>query len=138
MKNPFGPLKCKDPRRALLNLLQLGTVKDYQREFEKLMNRVTDMPDSFLISFYILGLKLNLQHELLVSRPTMLGPIDEVHGKFAAYSEDKGCVEKVLGLRNVTPWAMDGGRRKKVKCYVKIAEAERVKRLLVAAVGGGS
>ncbi|GJT90622.1 DUF4219 domain-containing protein [Tanacetum coccineum] len=41
--------------------------------FEKLMNRVTDIPDSLLISFYISGLKLNLQHELLVSRPTTLG-----------------------------------------------------------------
>ncbi|GJY49840.1 hypothetical protein Tco_0439796 [Tanacetum coccineum] len=29
--------------------------------------------DSLLISFYISGLKLNLQHELLVSRPTTLG-----------------------------------------------------------------
>ncbi|GKB01143.1 hypothetical protein Tco_0829187, partial [Tanacetum coccineum] len=54
-------------------LLQLGTVEDYQREFEKLMNRVMDIPDSLLIAFYISGLKLNLQHELLVSRPTTLG-----------------------------------------------------------------
>ncbi|GJZ93689.1 hypothetical protein Tco_0665892 [Tanacetum coccineum] len=40
-----------------------------------LMNRVTDIPDSLLISFYISGLKLNLQHELLVSRPTTLGDV---------------------------------------------------------------
>nr|GEW51645.1 RNA-directed DNA polymerase, eukaryota, reverse transcriptase zinc-binding domain protein [Tanacetum cinerariifolium] len=56
-----------------LKLLQLGTVEDYQREFEKLMNRVTDIPNSLLISFYISELKLNLQHEFLVSRPTTLG-----------------------------------------------------------------
>ncbi|GKC68927.1 hypothetical protein Tco_1114810, partial [Tanacetum coccineum] len=37
------------------------------------MNKVTDIPDSLLISFYISGLKLNLQHEFLVSRPTTLG-----------------------------------------------------------------
>ncbi|GKC61943.1 hypothetical protein Tco_1089541 [Tanacetum coccineum] len=54
------------------NLEGLGTVEDYQREFEKLMNRVTDIPNSLLIYFYISGLKLNLQHELLVSRPTTL------------------------------------------------------------------
>nr|GEX07492.1 class II heat shock protein [Tanacetum cinerariifolium] len=30
------------------------------------------MPDSLLISFYISGVKLNLQHKLLVSRPTTL------------------------------------------------------------------
>ncbi|GKB93705.1 ty3-gypsy retrotransposon protein, partial [Tanacetum coccineum] len=73
VKSHFGPSKYEDPQGALSKLLQLGTVEDYQREFEKLMNRVTDIPDSLLISFYISGLKLNLKHELLVSRPTTLG-----------------------------------------------------------------
>nr|GEW54974.1 Ty3/gypsy retrotransposon protein [Tanacetum cinerariifolium] len=39
VKNHFGPSKYEDPNGALLKLLQLGTVEDYQREFEKLMNR---------------------------------------------------------------------------------------------------
>ncbi|GKA81126.1 ty3-gypsy retrotransposon protein [Tanacetum coccineum] len=69
----FGPSEYEDPNGALSKLLQLGTVKDYQREFEKLMNRATDIPDSLLISFYISGLKLHLQQEFLVSRPTTLG-----------------------------------------------------------------
>ncbi|GKA84889.1 hypothetical protein Tco_0806543 [Tanacetum coccineum] len=73
VKNRFGPSKYEDPKGALSKLLQLGTVEDYQLEFEKLMNRVTDIPDSLLISFYISRLKLNLQHVLLVSRPTTLG-----------------------------------------------------------------
>ncbi|GJY27777.1 retrotransposon protein, putative, ty1-copia subclass [Tanacetum coccineum] len=73
VKSRFGSSKYKDPKGALLKLLQLCTMEDYQQEFEKLMNRVTDIPDSLLISFNISGLKLNLQHELLVSRPTMLG-----------------------------------------------------------------
>nr|GEX46161.1 hypothetical protein [Tanacetum cinerariifolium] len=73
VKNRFGPSKYEDPQGVLSKLLQLGTVEDYQREFEKLMNKVTDIPDSLLISFYISGLELNLQHELLVSRPTTLG-----------------------------------------------------------------
>nr|GEW76435.1 retrotransposon-related protein [Tanacetum cinerariifolium] len=72
VKSRFGPSKYEDPQGALSKLLQLGTVEDYQREFEKLINRVTDIPNSLLI-FYISGLKLNLQHELLVSRPTTLG-----------------------------------------------------------------
>ncbi|GJV24997.1 ty3-gypsy retrotransposon protein [Tanacetum coccineum] len=63
VKNRSGPSKYEDPRGALSKLLQLGTVKDYQGEFEKLMNRVRDTPDSLLISFYISGLKLNLQHK---------------------------------------------------------------------------
>ncbi|GJZ27311.1 hypothetical protein Tco_0571564 [Tanacetum coccineum] len=253
VKSRFGPSKYEDPQGALSKLLQLGTVEDYQWEFKKLMNRVTDIPDSLLISFYILRLKLNLQHELLVSRPTTLGdafslaritkahfkaivekehnikekadttlslpiekvspvvrgsldasedtilslrsedpnfkiqekavecvralnvaplrvvfagPVDEVSSviedvfdidesnvegmqvrdKFAEFFEDKGSVEKVLsatklpeggnshsayspyhledkvnfeGVRNVTPWAAEVGRRKIVKCYVQ-------------------
>ncbi|GJZ00631.1 ty3-gypsy retrotransposon protein [Tanacetum coccineum] len=73
VRNCFGPSEYEDPNGALSKLLQLGTVKDYQREFEKLMNRATDIPDSLLISFYISGLKLHLQREFLVSRPTTLG-----------------------------------------------------------------
>ncbi|GKC52414.1 ribonuclease H-like domain-containing protein, partial [Tanacetum coccineum] len=41
VKNRFGPSKYEDPQGALSKLLQLGTVEDYQWEFEKLMNRVT-------------------------------------------------------------------------------------------------
>nr|GEU91803.1 class II heat shock protein [Tanacetum cinerariifolium] len=72
VRNHLGPLKYEDPQGALSKLLQLGTVEDYQREFDKLMNKVTDIPDSLLIYFYISGLKLNLQHDFLVSRPTTL------------------------------------------------------------------
>ncbi|GKC06118.1 hypothetical protein Tco_0997728, partial [Tanacetum coccineum] len=73
VRNCFVPSEYEDPNGALSKLLQLGTVKDYQREFDKLMNRATDIPDSLLISFYIFGLKLHLQREFLVSRPTTLG-----------------------------------------------------------------
>nr|GEW88537.1 retrotransposon-related protein [Tanacetum cinerariifolium] len=73
VKSHFGPSKYEDPQGALSKLLQLGTVEDYQWEFKKLMNRVTDIPESLFISFYIYGLKLHLQRELLVSKPTRLG-----------------------------------------------------------------
>ncbi|GJU62229.1 hypothetical protein Tco_1244064 [Tanacetum coccineum] len=73
-------------------------------------------------------------------------PIDEVCDKFAKFFEDKGSVEKVLsatklpkgrnshstyspyhledkvnfeGVRNVTPWAAEVERRKRVMCYVQ-------------------
>ncbi|GJS12000.1 transposon ty3-G gag-pol polyprotein [Tanacetum coccineum] len=71
--NRFGPSKYEDPQGTLSKLLQTGTVAQYQAEFEKLMNRVTDISEALLISFYISGLKPNLQRELLVSKPTTLG-----------------------------------------------------------------
>nr|GEU58541.1 hypothetical protein [Tanacetum cinerariifolium] len=73
VKNRFGPSKYEDPRGALSMLLHLGTVEDNQREFENLMNRITDIPDSLLTPFYISGLKPHLQRELLASKPMTLG-----------------------------------------------------------------
>nr|GEV72106.1 retrotransposon-related protein [Tanacetum cinerariifolium] len=75
MRNCFGPSKYEDPNGALSKLLQLGTFKDYQQEFEKLMDWATDIPDSLHIFFYIFRLKLHLQREFLVSRPTTLGDV---------------------------------------------------------------
>ncbi|GKE38445.1 hypothetical protein Tco_1461850, partial [Tanacetum coccineum] len=75
VRNCFGPSEYEDPNGVLLKLLQLRTMKGYQREFEKLMNRATYIPDSLLISFYISGLKLHLQRELIVLRPTTLGDV---------------------------------------------------------------
>ncbi|GJV48080.1 hypothetical protein Tco_1438292 [Tanacetum coccineum] len=49
----------------LSKLLQMGTVAEYQDEFEKLINRVTRISESLLTSFYISGLKLTLSIELL-------------------------------------------------------------------------
>ncbi|GKA23596.1 hypothetical protein Tco_0709629 [Tanacetum coccineum] len=57
----------------LSKLLQMGTVAEYQDEFEKLINRVTGISESLLTSFYISGLKLTLSIELLRARPTTLG-----------------------------------------------------------------
>nr|GEW00950.1 class II heat shock protein [Tanacetum cinerariifolium] len=45
---------------------------EYQNEFEMLIKRVTRMLEKLLKSFYIFGLKLALQIELLRARPTTL------------------------------------------------------------------
>ncbi|GJT70254.1 zinc finger CCCH domain-containing protein 44-like protein [Tanacetum coccineum] len=60
-----------DAEYTLSKLLQMGTVEDYQREFEMLIKRVT-IPESLLKSFYISGLKLDLQCLLLRSNPETL------------------------------------------------------------------
>jgi hypothetical protein len=36
----FGPSKCEDFDEALSRVKQLGNLRDYQREFEKLGNKV--------------------------------------------------------------------------------------------------
>ncbi|GJW76141.1 hypothetical protein Tco_0137823 [Tanacetum coccineum] len=57
---------------ALSKLLQMGTVAEYESEFVILANRVTEISESLLTSFYISGLKLTLSIELLRARPTTL------------------------------------------------------------------
>nr|GEV40162.1 retrotransposon Gag protein [Tanacetum cinerariifolium] len=59
-------------RDALSKLLQMGTVAEYQSEFGILINRVMGISESLLKSFYISGLKLALQIELLRARPAIL------------------------------------------------------------------
>nr|GEX36989.1 probable pre-mRNA-splicing factor ATP-dependent RNA helicase DEAH5 [Tanacetum cinerariifolium] len=73
VRNRFGPSKYEDPQGALSKLLQTETVAHYQSQYEKLMNRVTDVSETLLISFYISGLKPAIQRELLISRPSTLG-----------------------------------------------------------------
>ncbi|GJR08697.1 hypothetical protein Tco_0791349 [Tanacetum coccineum] len=79
----------RDAEYALSKLLQLGTIEDYQREFEKLMNWFMDIPDSLLISYFFSGLKLNLQHEFFVSRPTTLGDVFSLARIIEARFEDE-------------------------------------------------
>ncbi|GKC53999.1 polypyrimidine tract-binding protein homolog 3 [Tanacetum coccineum] len=55
---------------ALSKLLQNGTVAEYESEFVILANRVTGISANLLKSFYISGLKLELQRELFRSMYT--------------------------------------------------------------------
>nr|GEU31095.1 hypothetical protein [Tanacetum cinerariifolium] len=61
-----------DARYALSNLLQRGTVAEYESEFLMLIKRVTMISESLLKSFYISGLKPLLQCALLRLAPTTL------------------------------------------------------------------
>ncbi|GJX12205.1 hypothetical protein Tco_0202064 [Tanacetum coccineum] len=58
---------------ALSKLLEMGTMAEYQNEFEMLINRVTGISESLLKTIYISELKLVLQKKLLRARPTTLG-----------------------------------------------------------------
>ncbi|GJT49948.1 hypothetical protein Tco_0976105 [Tanacetum coccineum] len=51
----------------------MGTVAEYESEFVVLANRVMGISESLLTSFYISGLKLALQIDLLRARPKTLG-----------------------------------------------------------------
>ncbi|GKD05013.1 polypyrimidine tract-binding protein homolog 3 [Tanacetum coccineum] len=63
----------QNAENALSKLLQMGTVAEYESEFVILANRVTGISANLLKSFYISGLKLELQRELFRSKPITLG-----------------------------------------------------------------
>ncbi|GJX68529.1 hypothetical protein Tco_0304256 [Tanacetum coccineum] len=89
VRNQFGPSKYEDLQGTLSKLLQTGMVAQYQSEFEKHMNRVTDIPETLLISFNIPELKPNLQREFLVSKPMTLGKVFSLARIIEAHLEDQ-------------------------------------------------
>ncbi|GJV60973.1 ATP-dependent DNA helicase PIF1-like protein [Tanacetum coccineum] len=101
VQNRFGPCKYDDLQGALSKLLQTGTVVQYQSEFEKLMNRVTDISENLLIAFYVSGLKPNLQCELLVAKPTSLGDAFSLARVTEARLEDQGTIVSTAKVTTV-------------------------------------
>lgn len=56
LENRFAPTYFEDPKGALFKLTQTGSVNDYLHEFERLANRITGLPSSFLLSCFVSGL----------------------------------------------------------------------------------
>lgn len=88
VKLRFGLSQFEDPLGALCKLLQRGSVAEYQATFEKLMNCVTGVFETHLISYYVSGLKPSLQRELLISKPASLGEAFSLARVYEARTED--------------------------------------------------
>ncbi|XP_061370333.1 uncharacterized protein LOC133313043 [Gastrolobium bilobum] len=68
----FGPSELEDYQGKLAKLMQLGSVMEYQAEFESLSNKVNGLPESFLLSCFISGLKPQIQYEVSSFDPPTL------------------------------------------------------------------
>ncbi|GJU86812.1 hypothetical protein Tco_1294358 [Tanacetum coccineum] len=110
----------RDAEDALYKLLQMGTMAKYQNDFEMLINRVTGISESLLTSFYISGLKLTIQIELLRARPTTLEEAFSLaritEARFEAITEKEHIIKKktdiILSLQSelASPeikWSLD-------------------------------
>nr|GMD34100.1 Transposon Ty3-G Gag-Pol polyprotein [Ipomoea batatas] len=64
-----GTTHFEDPLAELAKLMQIGTVADFQMAFEKLLDKVTGVSESQLVSYVIGGLKLHIRRELLLAKP---------------------------------------------------------------------
>ncbi|GJT24577.1 hypothetical protein Tco_0894514 [Tanacetum coccineum] len=92
----------RDAEDTLSKLLQMGTMAEYHKDFEMLINRVTRISESLLTLFYISGLKLTIQIELLRARPTTLGEVFSlariIEARFEAIAEkEKEHINKKKG-----------------------------------------
>ncbi|KAF5468385.1 hypothetical protein F2P56_012540 [Juglans regia] len=68
----FGPSGCKDFDEALSRIRQTGTLRDYQREFEKLGNKVRGWTQKALIGTFMGGLKAEISDGIRMFKPQSL------------------------------------------------------------------
>ncbi|VFQ88034.1 unnamed protein product [Cuscuta campestris] len=73
VKHRFDPSHYEDYMGLLCKLQQRASVIDYQADFERLLNKITGVPEPTLISIYIAGLKQPTWREVLLRRPVTLG-----------------------------------------------------------------
>jgi hypothetical protein len=68
----FGPTDYDDPSEALSTLKQTTSVIAFQEVFERLSHKVDDLPENFLISSFIAGLKDDIRIDVRVKQPKTL------------------------------------------------------------------
>ncbi|KAH9685457.1 hypothetical protein KPL70_013962 [Citrus sinensis] len=68
----FGPTECEDFDEALSRVQQTGTLRDYQKEFERLGNKVHGWTQRALVGTFMGGLKPEISEEIRLFRPKTL------------------------------------------------------------------
>ena len=68
----FGPTECEDFDEALSRVKQMGSLRDYQREFEKLGNRVQGWTQKALVGTFMGGLKSEIADDIRMFKPKSL------------------------------------------------------------------
>ncbi|KAL5745583.1 hypothetical protein ACOSP7_026729 [Xanthoceras sorbifolium] len=68
----FGPTDCEDFDEALSKIRQSGSLRDYQKEFEKLGNRVQGWTQKALVRTFMGGLKAEIADGIKMFKPKSL------------------------------------------------------------------
>lgn len=68
----FGPSAYENHQKALFKLQQTSTVSEYQKEFEKVCNRVIGLPTVAILDCFISGLRTEIQHEMAITQPSTI------------------------------------------------------------------
>ncbi|CAA0830099.1 Unknown protein, partial [Striga hermonthica] len=65
----FGSSDYHDYNEALSRIKQVRSLREYQKEFERIASRVRDWPESALVGTFVGGLKAELAAEVRLDRP---------------------------------------------------------------------
>jgi hypothetical protein len=68
----FRPTNCEDFDEALFRVCQVGSLRDYQKEFERLGNRVHGWTQKALVSTFMGGLKSEITDGIRMFKPRTL------------------------------------------------------------------
>lgn len=68
----FGPTKCEDFDESLSKIRQTGPLREYQREFERLGNKVKEWTQKALVGTFMGGLKTEVSDGIRMFKPTTL------------------------------------------------------------------
>jgi len=68
----FGPTKCADFDEALSKVQQIGSLRDYQKEFERLGNLVHGWSQKTLVGSFMGGLKSKIPKVIRMLKPKTL------------------------------------------------------------------
>ncbi|XP_052203064.1 uncharacterized protein LOC127808530 [Diospyros lotus] len=72
VRTRFGPTGFVDYDEVLSKMRQTGSLRDYQREFERVATQVKDWPEKALIGAFIGGLFPDIAAEVKLHRPTTM------------------------------------------------------------------
>ncbi|XP_061340175.1 uncharacterized protein LOC133286741 [Gastrolobium bilobum] len=88
VRQRFGGDSYTDMRGALSKLSQVGSLTDYVRDFEILMNQVPGLPDDLLLSFFASGLSLELRRVIQLHEPKTLHQAIQLAFTYDAHHRD--------------------------------------------------
>nr|GEX10204.1 retrotransposon protein, putative, Ty1-copia subclass [Tanacetum cinerariifolium] len=121
-----------DAEYALPKLLQIGTVSEYQNEFQMLINRETRISESLLKSFYISRLRVTLQIELLRAMPTTLAKGFSLACITEARFEDKRSTTAIAKPNDLNTGVQILDLEKTIRHKLNTVEADKTSRVVTS------
>ncbi|KAH9696914.1 hypothetical protein KPL71_023390 [Citrus sinensis] len=102
----FGPTECEDFDEALSRVRQTGSLREYQKEFERLGNQVHGWSQKALVGTFMGGLKPEIAEDIRMFRPrTLKEAISLARMKDDQIARQKKIIRSSIPIRS--PYALN-------------------------------